>query len=217
MNKIVSALVLAGCSLVFAQETSEAKDQVQETKEQVRKAEELAGELAAKQYVPQVGFKLSLGSAATLGDDALQEPGFIASPAVLATMQLPSSLYITGEMAMSQYSVPVNDLQANQPADLKLTTIDPTLLLGYQITSKYSVFAGPQINLLFQAEEEVGETLIEVIDELSSPVFGLVVGAKHQYNETFFTDIRFNYGLTDIYANKNITLYSLQLSAGLYL
>lgn len=215
--KKLSTVLLMACSLTFAQETQEAKKQVEQTKEQVRQAEELAGELAAKNYVPQVGFKLSLGTAATLGDQALQEPGFIASPAIFATMQLPASLYLTGEMAMSQYSVPVNDLNNNAPADLKLTTIDPTLLLGYQITSKYSLFLGPQINLLFQAEEEVGETLIEVVDDLSSPAFGLVVGAKHQYNETFFTDIRFNYGLTDIYENRNVTLYSLQLSAGLYI
>lgn len=221
MKLIIHSLLFWGASLSIASEAasqSKAESQSNNVTTQTAQVVEAAEEAGYIDPKPRVGAKVSLGMASTLGDQALKEPGLVLAPSVLATMNLNSQLYITGEMTMSQYSVPANDDTTNQPiADLKMNSIDPTLLFGFKLSPEVSIFVGPQLNLYFQAEEEVGEVLNDLKDVIESPGYTAVLGSQYLVGDKFFTDLRLNYGLSDILPEQSVSIYSVQLSAGLYL
>ncbi len=172
-------------------------------------------------FIPAVGAKFSLGYASDLGDGAFKEMGSIVAPAILATVDLTQNFYLTGEMAMSQWSIQSTKKEefestGRYSSDLKLATIDPTLLIGYYFHPKISVFGGSQFNLIFKADSEIGAQVVEVKNSLNSNTISGVAGVKMHYAQGLFSDIRGQYGMTNLYKQDDMSLYAVMISAGIY-
>jgi len=90
------------------------------------------------------------------------------------------------------------------------------LYFGYYLTPNFSIFSGPQINLIFKADLEVGDKTQDFKDQMESMAFGSILGAALNFKENQFVDLRFNYGFNSIVKNAEVTTYSVLTSYGLY-
>lgn len=207
MKKLFALLLVAQVGLGFGQ------DAVDSAKEVADQASSVSEKLQDSEYVdiaPRVGFKINIGTVATLGESAIGEAGFVLSPTILATMNFNKSTFMTGEMAMSNIFVPTSE-----SVILNLTMIDPTLVFGYNFTEKVSIYAGPQYNLILNATETDDDEENDILDDTQATI-SLVTGLRMNYGKDFFSDLRFQYGLTEYVKDSGTTLYSAKIGGGLY-
>ena len=203
MNKLYTLILMVQLGLSFGQGTAESTQDLADTLSE-----------KASEYVdiaPRVGFKMNIGTVATLGESAIGEAGFILSPTILATVYFNQSIFITGEMAMTNIMVPIS-----QSKNLDLTTIDPTLVIGYHLTEQVSLYAGPQYNLIMTAVEKDDDEEDDILDQTQATI-SMVAGLRMNYGTDFFSDLSFQYGLREYRKDSKTTLYSLKLGGGLYL
>ena len=112
MKKLFALLLVAQVGLGFGQ------DAVDSAKEVADQASSVSEKLQDSEYVdiaPRVGFKINIGTVATLGESAIGEAGFVLSPTILATMNFNKSTFsdLMSIFCVEEYS-PVSRLIASR-------------------------------------------------------------------------------------------------------
>lgn len=100
---------------------------------------------------------------------------------------------------------------------LNLDYINVPMLIQYMFDNGFRLQAGPQIGFLISAKAKVGDTKIDVKDNLKKVDFGLGAGLGYVDPKSGFgIDARYNLGLSNINDNNSIKSYNRGLQIGVF-
>lgn len=100
---------------------------------------------------------------------------------------------------------------------LNLDYINVPMLIQYMFDNGFRIQAGPQVGFLVSAKAKVGDTKVDVKDNLKTVDFGLGAGLGYVDPKSGFgIDARYNLGLSNINENNTAKSYNRGLQVGVF-
>jgi Outer membrane protein beta-barrel domain len=100
---------------------------------------------------------------------------------------------------------------------LNLDYINVPMLIQYMFDNGFRLQAGPQVGFLVSAKAKVGDTKIDVKDDLKTVDFGIGAGVGYVDPKSGFgIDARYNLGLSNINENSTVKSYNRGLQVGVF-
>jgi hypothetical protein len=100
---------------------------------------------------------------------------------------------------------------------LNLDYINVPMLIQYMFDNGFRLQAGPQVGFLVSAKAKVGDTKIDVKDDLKKVDFGIGAGLGYVDPKSGFgIDARYNLGLSNINENSSPKSYNRGLQVGVF-
>jgi hypothetical protein len=97
---------------------------------------------------------------------------------------------------------------------IKLDYLALPIMAKYYVTNNLSIEAGPQAAFLVRDKADFNNSNLEGELDANTFDFGLNIGAGYKLPSGFFTQLRYNYGVTVIAENPDLKNSVFQLSVG---
>jgi hypothetical protein len=100
---------------------------------------------------------------------------------------------------------------------LNLDYINVPMLIQYMFDNGFRLQAGPQVGFLVGAKAKVGDTKIDIKNDLKKVDFGIGAGLGYVDPKSGFgVDARYNLGLSNINENNSTKSYNRGLQVGIF-
>lgn len=156
------------------------------------------------------GIKTGLNISNINGGEPSRNNLFGLHAGVFAEIKLNEKFSFQPELLYSMQGSEVGNL-----LKIKLDYFSIPLMAKYFVTEKFSLEMGPQLSFLVNDKIEYNDNSIPDEDTTASSFdFGLNLGFGYNISDNFFTQVRYNYGITTISENPDIKNSIFQISLG---